>query len=175
MWADVFEIIIYILQFLIVVGVVLSAVLQIFTLPGTVIQFVLILLYSALTDFQSVSYGNIIFFAILALVSVLIDNIANLLGAKKFGASKWGVLGAFLGGLLSMIFMQLWAILFIPFLGAILFEIAFDRREWKSALKAGFGSLVGFLSGYLVRIVIAVINVIVFLVLISQQIFLPAL
>ena len=171
MWADVFEIVTDILQFFIVIGVILSTVLQIFTIPGTVIQFSLILLYSVLTDFQNVSSGSIIFFAILTLISVLIDNVANLLGAKKFGASKWGVIGAFIGGILSIISMQLWAILVLPFLGAMLFEIAFDKRGWKSAMKSGFGSLIGFLSGYLVKVVIAVINVVMFLLLLSQPIF----
>lgn len=156
------------LQFVFLIGVLLSIVLQVIMFPGTVIQFGLILLYSILTGFETVSHWNMAFFAVLTLVSGLIDNIANLLGAKKFGSSKWGIFGAFLGGILSIISFQFWTALVFPFIGAVLFEIVFDEREWKAAMKSGIGSWIGFLSGYFLKVIIAVVNAIAFLIIISS-------
>src|SRR5215469_15297825 len=71
---------------------------------------------------HGVSGLMLICLALLTAGSVLLDFFASSYGAKKFGSTWRGVLGAFLGGLIG-IFFNLPGIIIGPFLGAMVFEL----------------------------------------------------
>lgn len=96
----------------------------------------------------------------LTVVSVLFDYLATVLGAKKFGATWRGAVGAVLGGLIGL-FFSLPGMILGPFLGATLFEMLGDK-QFKGALKAGAGAVVGLLLGVIGKCAICVIMIVLF-------------
>jgi uncharacterized protein len=91
---------------------------------------------------------------ILMLLSLLLDYLASMLGAKRFGATWRGVVGAAVGGLIGM-FFSLPGILLGPFIGATLFE-AIGGYEWKRATRAGLGATLGLLAGVIGKCAVCV-------------------
>ncbi len=95
-----------------------------------------------------------------ALVSLGIDYIASMYGAKRLGATWRGAAGAIAGGLVGL-FFGIPGILLGPFLGASLCEMA-GGREWKEASKAGVGATLGLLAGALGKLACCVAMLLLF-------------
>lgn len=91
--------------------------------------------------------GNVVLglLVLLTLLSIALDYLASLFGAKKLGATWRGVLGAALGALFGILAPPV-GLLIGPFVGATLLEWA-GGRELKQAGKAGLGAFLGFLAG----------------------------
>lgn len=98
----------------------------------------------------------------LTIVSVVFDFLAGVLGAKKFGATWRGALGALVGGIIGL-FFSLPGIIIGPFLGAMLFEML-DGQEYRKAAKAGLGAFLGLLMGVVGKFSIGVVMTILFAV-----------
>jgi len=146
-----------VLMFLGLVGSILPL------LPGSPLILLGAFIYAWYTDFTSVTWGTLGILVILTLLSQALEYLASLLGAKKFGASRWGMVGAFLGGVLGIFFGGVLGILIGPFLGALFLELL-RGQELNASLKIGFGTLVGFLGGTLGKLVIAISMIGIFLV-----------
>lgn len=93
------------------------------------------------------SAGNLALAALvtLTLLAVLLDYLAGLLGASRFGATWRGVVGAALGAAVGMMAGPV-GLLVGPFIGAATLEWA-SGREWRAAGKAGLGAFLGCLLG----------------------------
>jgi len=100
--------------------------------------------------------------ALLTLLSLLFDFLATALGAKKFGSTWRGAVGAVIGGLIGL-FFNLPGIILGPFLGAMLFEMI-GGREHGEAAKAGLGAVLGLLLGAVGKFAIAVAMMLLFAV-----------
>ncbi|MBI2946638.1 MAG: DUF456 domain-containing protein [Verrucomicrobia bacterium] len=92
-----------------------------------------------------VSNTVLIILTLLTLVSLGIDYVASVLGARKLGATWRGVLGAVLGAMIGILF-SIPGVIIGPFVGAVAFEML-GGREWKEAARAGVGALVGVFVG----------------------------
>lgn len=91
---------------------------------------------------------------LLAILSIAADFGASILGAKRFGATRWGLWGASLGGFCGMFLGRL-ALVLGPFLGAATSE-AIGGRDWKNAARAGAGATLGLLVGTIAKLFCAV-------------------
>lgn len=111
---------------------------------------------------QSASNGVFVILLVLMAVSLVMDYLASMVGAKKLGATWRGVLGAVVGGLIG-IFFTLPGIILGPFLGATLFEMI-GGREFKEAARAGVGAMLGLLVGALGKLACCVAMMILFAV-----------
>jgi len=80
-------------------------------------------------------------------LSLLMDSLASIYGAKRLGATRRGAIGALVGGLIGL-FFNLPGILLGPFLGALAFEMA-GGRKLKESSRAGLGATLGLLAGAL--------------------------
>jgi uncharacterized protein YqgC (DUF456 family) len=78
-------------------------------------------------------------------VVTLLDYVVPIWGTKKFGGSKYGTRGATVG-LFVGIFLGPLGLILGPLIGAFIGEMIF-RDDIAYAFKAGFGSLLGFLTG----------------------------
>ena len=96
----------------------------------------------------------------LTLLSITIDYLASMYGAKKLGASRRGIFGAVVGGIVGL-FFSLPGIILGPFLGALAFEIA-GGRHLKEAALAGVGAMLGLLGGALGKLVCCLMMIAIF-------------
>ena len=113
-------------------------------LPGPPLSYVgLILLH--FTRFGDISQILFISLGIVAVVVTIIDYVVPICGTKQFGGSKYGMRGATVGLVIGL-FLGPAGIIIGPFVGAVVGELIF-KDDIKYAMKAGFGSLLGFLTG----------------------------
>ena len=129
-------------------------------LPGT--PLVLVAAIGHRLYFGSASVSNLVLVAlvVLTVVSLAFDFLAGALGAKKFGATWRGVVGAVIGGVIGL-FFNLPGIILGPFIGAMLFELIGDK-ELKEAAKAGAGAVVGMLLGAIGKFALCVTMMVLF-------------
>jgi uncharacterized protein YqgC (DUF456 family) len=122
--------------------------------PGVAIIFLGILTVAWADDFTRI--GPVMLFVLtgLMLVALVADNVAGLFGAKRAGASGWGVFGAGLGAVVGLAF-GLPGIILGPAIGALAFEYI-KNPDLARAGKAGLGGLLGFLLGVVAKCVFGV-------------------
>lgn len=87
---------------------------------------------------------------------------ANAFGVKKFGGTKAGVWGSTIGLLFGPFVIPVAGIIIGPFLGAVIAELIVTREGFKQATKSGIGSLIGFLTSSVAKIVILTIMIVIF-------------
>ncbi|MDT0556356.1 DUF456 domain-containing protein [Patiriisocius hiemis] len=120
-------------------------------IPGTPVSWVgLLLLY--LAPSIPFSWPFIIITGVVAIFIYVMDYLIPAMGTKKFGGSKAGAWGTTLGLFIGIIFFPPFGILIGPFLGALLGELLFNKTEGPQALKAAFGSFMGFLASTFIKL-----------------------
>jgi uncharacterized protein YqgC (DUF456 family) len=113
-------------------------------LPGPPLSFLgLILLH--VTRFGHFPKNTLMILAAIAVIVTILDYIVPVWGTKKFGGSKYGIRGATVGLIIGF-FLGPIGIVLGPFIGAFVGEMIF-KDDLNYAFKAGFGSLLGFLTG----------------------------
>lgn len=109
---------------------------------------------------HSASWWVLIFITGLTILSVVLDHFASMYGAKWFGATWRGVLGAFIGGLVGL-FFNLPGIIIGPFLGAMVFELM-GGHEFDKASRAGLGATLGVFAGAFGKCIVSVVTIVMF-------------
>jgi len=104
------------------------------------------LLHELLLRFSEISLPIWIALAFLTVLSSLIDNIAGAWGARRFGGSRPGVWGAFIGGLLGIFVLPPLGLFLLPFVGAYVGELIAGRSA-DGALRGAGGAVLGLLGG----------------------------
>jgi uncharacterized protein YqgC (DUF456 family) len=113
-------------------------------LPGPPLSFLGLILLQV-SKFGDFSSTTLIVLAAITIVVTILDYIVPIWGTKKFGGSKYGTRGATVGLIIGL-FLGPVGIIVGPLLGAIVGEMIF-KDDMGYAVKAGFGSLLGFLTG----------------------------
>ena len=121
-------------------------------LPGPPVAYAgLILLH--LTDGVQLSTTELLVGLLIVVVVQVLDYIIPMLGTKySGGGGKWANRGTLIGTLIGMFFLP-WGIIIGPFVGAFMGATK-DGMDNTQALKAGFGSLLGFLFGTVLKFVV---------------------
>jgi uncharacterized protein YqgC (DUF456 family) len=99
--------------------------------------------------FMRISLPTLAILLVLTIVGSLADNVAAIVGARKAGASWWGVTGAGLGMLVGLPF-GLPGLILGPALGAFALELV-RNPNLRAAGWAGMGGLAGFLLGIVAK------------------------
>ena len=124
-------------------------------IPGPPIGFagLLLLRFSSFVEENRLeAYDNLLWiFAVVTIVVTVLDYIVPVWGARKFGASRAGMIGAGIGVFAGLFFMPA-GLIAGPFLGAVIGEMAAGKNE-ATSLRAGFGSFIGFLTGVLMKLI----------------------
>lgn len=113
-------------------------------LPGPPLSYAGILILH-FTRYAEYPRNLLIILGVVAGIVTVLDYFVPIWGTKKFGGSKYGVRGATIGLIVGLFFGPP-GIILGPFIGAIIGEMIF-KDDFKYAIKAGFGSLLGFLTG----------------------------
>jgi uncharacterized protein YqgC (DUF456 family) len=91
-------------------------------------------------------------FGVLAVIVSIVDNIIPVYATKRFGGSKAGTIGSFVGLVLGLLFFPPFGFLFGPFLGAFAGELYVQQSDIKAAARAALGSLMGVLAGSMLKL-----------------------
>lgn len=120
-------------------------------LPGSVFVFAGIAIHKLwLGEASPIPWWFVVVSLVLVILAQLIDFAGSYFGAKKFGATWIGALGALIGGIAGMIFFNLPGLILGPIIGAVGFELM-NEREAKDAAMAGFGTVVGGLVAFIFK------------------------
>lgn len=153
------DILLVVIGLILMLGGIIGSFLPI--LPGPLTSWVgLLVLY--LTKIET-NYTLLIITLIVALGIYIMDYFIPAMGTKKFGGSRYGVIGTTVGLLIGLFFFPPFGIIIGPFLGALAGELLFDGKDSKRAFKAAFGSFIGFLSSTFIKFVVAFIYLVIFL------------
>ena len=134
------------------VGVVLPV------LPGIPLAWLGLFIYAIGTGFDRISTTTTVVFFILTIFTLVLDFAAPMLGARKYKASKYGILGTFLGFTVGVFVFGFWGIILGPFIGALLGELI-AKRQPKPAFRSALGTFLGFVAGTLFKIIIILIMI----------------
>ena len=156
---SIFEIILFIAALIAMIIGLAGVILPI--LPGIPLIFAAAAVYGILTGFSQISFELLLIFAGLTAFGLIVDYFANYLSVKKMGGGTAGAIGAVIG-LLIGIFIHWLAIIILPFILAVVFELFAGRRGGK-ALKAGTGAFIGLLFGGLLRFIIGCVMIGIFI------------
>jgi len=138
-------------------------------IPGTTIILAAAVLHRVMVGAEKgMEWWNIAALVALVLLSYALEFASGYFGAKYFGATKWGVAGAVIGGILG-IFTGFVTLLFLPIVGAIAGELIAGKRL-VNAGKAGWGTLLGNLAGMIGKLAIGLAMVSWFLIAVPSPI-----
>jgi uncharacterized protein YqgC (DUF456 family) len=122
-------------------------------IPGMPLVFVGIAAVAWADGFARIGVPVLVVIGVLGVMGMVFDYLAGLLGAKRAGASRWGLIGAVVGLLVGLPF-GLPGLVLGPGLGAMALEYAKDADVRRSA-RAGVGVLVGFILGTALKYAVA--------------------
>ncbi len=157
---DAYHIIVFIFSLLIMLVGLSGIILPI--IPSTPLIWLGAFIYAIFDGFKSITWLLLLIFAALTALSLVLDYFGGIIGAKKFGATRWGIIGSIIGGIGGFFMGGIVGIIIGPFLGAVLLEIAFGK-DFANAFKSGVGTLVGFIGGVISKLVIGVIMIGIFI------------
>ena len=146
-------------------------------LPSVPLAYLSLLLLHFTDQVQYSWQFLVIWGAIIATVQVL-DFVIPAWGTKKFGGTKWGVWGSTIGLFIGLVLGPI-GIVLGPFVGAVIGEMLYFKRHpevseptktegesvpdaaskpsgntrFNRALRAGFGSFIGLLTGTLLKLI----------------------
>ena len=123
-------------------------------LPGVPLAYVGLWILHA-TDKVQFSWKFLLIWGIVTTVVQILDFVIPVWGTKVMGGSKAGVWGSTVGLIIGL-FYGAWGIVLGPFIGAVLFELIFNRKEdgktFLQSLKAGLGAFVGLITGTVLKL-----------------------
>jgi len=120
-------------------------------LPGPFLIFLAGILHTLLLPEAGMSWQGITILSVLLVLAYVVDMAAGALGARWFGASRWGIAGVFVGGLVGLFFAPIGFIVG-PLAGGLAFELIFAKKRMAPAVKSTWGTLLGTGLGLVVRV-----------------------
>lgn len=125
-------------------------------LPGTLIVWLGILAHRLLLPLESVSWAFVWWSGAFMALTLLLDFLLAYWGGKRFGGSWKGGVGAIIGGLVGLFLPPpLFWIIIGPPIGAIIGELI-ARQGIRSASRAGWGTFLGGMASYVIKLMYSV-------------------
>lgn len=124
-------------------------------LPGPLTSWIGLLILH-LTDAIPVNTTFLIITLIIAILIWILDYIIPAMGTKRFGGTKYGMIGTTIGLIVGLLSPIPGGIIIGPFVGALIGELL-NNADSKTALKAAFGSFIGFLTSTFIKFIVAII------------------
>lgn len=122
-------------------------------LPGLPVVYLGMVVAAWAGDFAQIGVVSLVVLGLLTLLSIGIDFLAGILGARRVGASTHALVGAAIGTFVG-IFFGLLGLVFGPFVGALAGELV-HRPDLLHASRVGVGTWIGILVGGVAKIGLA--------------------
>ncbi|RKE98472.1 DUF456 domain-containing protein [Ichthyenterobacterium magnum] len=130
-------------------------------LPGPLTSWVGLLIIH-FTDIVPMNWTFLTITLIIALAIWILDYIIPAMGTKRFGGSKYGMIGTSIGLIVGLLAPIPGGIIIGPFFGALIGELL-NKSEFDKAIKAAFGSFLGFIASTFVKFMVAMIFLVLFI------------
>jgi hypothetical protein len=145
-----------------IILIVLGAILQIVGLVGCVLpmlagppfNFVGLILLSIAKGWEPFSPGFLVLMGGLTALTLVLDYALPLAGTRRFGASKRGFWGAFIGMAAGVLFFPPFGLILGAFIGAVAGELS-AGKDRSGALRAGWGVFAGMMASVAVKLVVS--------------------
>jgi uncharacterized protein YqgC (DUF456 family) len=142
--------------------VILGALFQLVGLIGCVLpwlagppfNFVGLILLSIAKGWKPFSPTFLVIMGGLTALTLVLDYAMPLAGARRFGASKRGFWGAFIGMLAGAFAFPPFGLILGAFAGAVVGELSAGKEQSK-ALRAGWGVFVGMMAAMAVKLIVS--------------------
>jgi uncharacterized protein YqgC (DUF456 family) len=125
-------------------------------LPGPFTGWVGLLLLH-LTEAIPMSYSFLGITLIISIIIWILDYTIPAMGTKKFGGSRAGAIGTTVGLIIGLISPIPLGFIIGAFIGAFIGELIHKSDDILRALKAAFGSLIGFLASATLKFIVSLI------------------
>jgi len=124
-------------------------------LPGPLTSWIGLLVLH-FTDAIPMDKSFLIITFVFAMFIWILDYIIPVIGTKRFGGTKYGMIGTTIGLIVGLVAPIPGGIIIGPFLGALVGELL-NKSDSKTATRAAFGSFIGFLASTFIKFVVAVV------------------
>ncbi|MCG7419532.1 DUF456 family protein [Macrococcus epidermidis] len=131
-------------------------------IPGILMMWVGFFIYHFAINNNELSWFFWIAMATLTIITLVSDYVLGSRFVKKFGGSKAGELTAAIGIILGSFFFPPFGIIIIPFVAVFIVELLI-QQDFKHAMDASIGSLLGFLTSTVAKFIILIIMIIWFI------------
>jgi len=145
-----------------IIFIILGALLQLIGLAGCVLpwlagppfNFAGLILLSVARDWNVFSPKFLVIMGALTALTMVLDYAMPLMGARRFGASKRGFWGAFLGMIAGAFAFPPFGLILGAFAGAVIGEMSAGKDQ-AGALRAGWGVFVGTMAAMTVKLIVS--------------------
>jgi uncharacterized protein YqgC (DUF456 family) len=155
----VFYVVLFLLDILIFVGV-----------PGGWIALAAVAVYSFATRFSDVGWKMLLVMGGVAVLGEIVESLLGIVYVARKGATKWGVFGAFAGGLAGAILgtgiMPLIGSIVLGFVGAFAGAVICEYIYYRSldrALRTGFFAFIGKLLAMFAKFALSLVILALFI------------
>ncbi|RAI80544.1 DUF456 family protein [Macrococcoides goetzii] len=131
-------------------------------IPGILMMWIGFFIYHFAINNNELSWFFWIAMATLTIITLLSDYVLGSRFVKKYGGSKEGELTAAIGIILGSFFFPPFGIIIIPFVAVFIVELLI-QQDFKRAMDASIGSLLGFLTSTVAKFIILIIMIIWFI------------
>jgi hypothetical protein len=135
-------------------------------LPGPLTSWIGLLIFH-LTEVVPMNWTFLGLTLFVAITIWILDYIIPAIGTKRFGGSKAGMIGTSIGLIIGLLAPIPGGIIIGPFVGALIGELL-NKSEFDKALKAAFGSFLGFLASTFIKFIVALVFLGLFIVKIVE-------
>lgn len=120
-------------------------------LPGAPLQLIGFLIYHFAIDNQVLGTSFWVGAILLNIIILAVDYLSGGIATRAYGGSRYASWAAIAGALIfPFILTPLVGLIVGPFIAVFIVELL-QRKGWRGALKASFGTFVGFVGGILVK------------------------
>lgn len=145
---------------LLILGVALTCT---FVFPGVPVMFLLTLVYGLLDHFEHIGPWQLSVFGAIALLTIIIDHVSGLIGAKIGGANKKSMIAGAVGLVIGLLAFPPFGAFLGLAIGIFLAELV-QFQDHIRAFKAAGASFASMALGAILKIILALVFLILFIV-----------
>ena len=145
-----------------IVLIVIGLLLQVVGLAGCVLpwlagppfNFLGLILLCLTRGWDTFSPAFLIVMGALTLLTMVLDYVLPVAGARKYGSTKRGFWGAFFGMVIGVVLFPPFGMIIGAFLGAVVGEISAGKKN-AEAMKAGWGVFLGVITALILKLLVS--------------------
>jgi hypothetical protein len=130
-------------------------------LAGPPFNFLGLIFLCLAKGWDTFSPAFLIVMAALTLLTMILDYVLPIAGARKYGSTKRGFWAAFLGMVIGVLFLPPFGMIIGAFIGAVVGELSAGKKNVE-AMRAGWGVFLGVFVSVVLKLVVSGIMIFFF-------------